>query len=70
MVALREACLTDEHDAARWTQYGALLARVGREDDAAQALRHALWLRRSSGDAARARVTEGLIDRLTYVRAA
>ena len=70
LVTLREACLMDERDASLWTQYGTLLAQVGRVDDAAQALRHALWLRRSAGDAPRARVTERLIDRLSCVRAA
>lgn len=64
LTALREACLLDERDAARWTQYGALLARVGRSQDARAALRHALWLRRSSGDDARARVTAQIIDHL------
>ena len=68
--ALREACLIDERDAARWTQYGAILSRLGRVDDAAQALRHALWLRRAKGDDARARVTAALLGRLEAARAA
>jgi hypothetical protein len=42
--------------------YGALLDRHGRASDARRALKHALWLRRTSGDRARARSTERLLD--------
>lgn len=63
LVVLREACLTDEYDAATWTLYGALLVTEGRVDDGRQALRHAVWLRRRRGDEARVRSTEALLAR-------
>jgi hypothetical protein len=63
LVALREACLVDEYDAATWTLYGALLVHEGRLLDGRQALRHAVWLRRRAGDGARARSTEALLAR-------
>lgn len=64
---LREACLVDEHAAALWTMYGAMLAKLGRREDAAQALRHALWLRHAAGDVAREHSTASFLDRLGYV---
>lgn len=70
MVALREACLRDERCAWVWTLYGAWLTQQGRHDDARHALRHALWLRKASGDAPRARVTQRLIDALGPTSAA
>ena len=63
LVALREACLVDEYDAATWTLYGALLVSEGRLNDGRQALRHAVWLRRRVGDRARVRSTEALLER-------
>ncbi|HEU4412615.1 MAG TPA: hypothetical protein VFS43_45650 [Polyangiaceae bacterium] len=63
LVALREACLVDEYDAATWTLYGALLVHEGRVDDGRQALKHAVWLRRRLGDEARVRSTEALLAR-------
>ncbi|HEU4538025.1 MAG TPA: hypothetical protein VFS00_28085 [Polyangiaceae bacterium] len=63
LVALREACLVDEYDAATWTLYGALLVHEGRVNDGRQALRHAVWLRRRVGDEARVRSTEALLAR-------
>jgi len=70
LVALREACLLDERCAWVWTLYGALLAREGRSGEAQQAYRHALWLRKSSKDMPRARVTQGLLDDLGPASAA
>lgn len=64
---LREACLVDEHSAPLWTMYGAMLAKLGRRDDAAQALRHALWLRHAAGDVAREHSTASFLDSLGYV---
>ncbi len=64
LVALREACVRDEGAAWLWTLYGARLAENGRLSDAEHALRHALWLRRTSGDAPRVRTTQALIDEL------
>jgi Flp pilus assembly protein TadD len=70
LVAIREACLRDDTNAAIWTSYGALLARAARRDDAVVAFSHALWLRRRSHDEARARSTQLLIDRLSLPSAA
>ena len=70
LVALREACLRDERDAALWTLYGALSARHGRDDDARRALRHALWLRKTAGDDARVLSTQALLDALDLSNAA
>ena len=70
LVAIREACLRDDTNAAIWTSYGALLARAARRDDAVVAFSHALWLRRRSHDEARARSTQMLIDRLSLPSAA
>lgn len=70
LAALREACLLDEHCAWVWTLQGAWLARLGRADEAIKLYRHALWLRRSAGDAPRVRSTQHLIDLLGPTRAA
>ena len=61
---LREACLIDEQCAWAWTLHGAWLAQLGRGEDALRTLRHALWLRRSAGDAPRVRSTQRFIDQL------
>jgi Flp pilus assembly protein TadD len=70
VVALREACLRDEGSASLWTIYGAVLVEAGRSDEARQAFRHAIWLRRSAGDAPRVRSTQSLLDRLDAPAAA
>jgi hypothetical protein len=70
LVALREACAREEEAAWLWTLYGAQLARSGRREEAGAALRHALWLRRTSGDAARARSTKAVLDRVLLAHAA
>ena len=67
---LRDACLRHDGAAPLWTQLGALLAAHGRTEEARQALKHALWLRRISGDAPRMRSTQALIDRLILPTAA
>ncbi len=64
LVVLREACLRDEDDATLWTLYGAWLAEDGKNDDARRALKHALWLRNSAGQRAKARVTRALLDKV------
>jgi Flp pilus assembly protein TadD len=70
MLALREACFTSDSDARLWTLYAMSCARAGRSDEAAQALRQALWLRERCDDAPRARVTRALIDRVSEREAA
>jgi predicted Zn-dependent protease len=64
LTALREACARDEEAAWLWTMYGALLASDGKANEAAGAFRHALWLRRTAGDASRVRSTQALLERL------
>jgi Flp pilus assembly protein TadD len=62
--ALREACLLDEQSAWLWTLYGYHLTCAHRLEEARQAFRQALWLRRSSGDERRLRSTQALVARL------
>ncbi|MCC6647045.1 MAG: hypothetical protein IT374_15910 [Polyangiaceae bacterium] len=57
LTALRQACLLEEDCASAWTLYAARLADAGRREDAAQAFRHAIWLRHRDGDLARERAT-------------
>lgn len=64
LVVLREACLRDEESASLWTLYGAWLAEDGKNDEARRAFRHALWLRTSSGEREKARVTRALLESL------
>jgi Flp pilus assembly protein TadD len=54
VVALREACAIDEENAVRWMLLGDVLFRTGKKDDAARAMKQALYLRERQGDRARA----------------
>ena len=58
---LREACNRDASDALLWTLYAVQCMKVGRRDDAAQALKQAVWLRSRDRDEPRARVTRALL---------
>ena len=69
-VALREACMRDESAAALWTLWGVLEAKIGRDAEARRALKHAVWLRRTAGDAKRACSTQALLDHLMVPTAA
>ena len=64
LVVLREACLRDEDNATLWTLYGAWLAEAGKNEDARRALKHALWLRNTAGQPAKARVTRALLGKV------
>lgn len=64
LTTLREACMLDDHCAWLWTLYGVWLGRMGRSEEALRALRHALWLRKSTNDAPRMKSTQRLIDAL------
>ena len=64
MLILREACHAAEDCARLWTLYAAQCMRVGRRDDASDALTRAVWLRERDRDAARAKVTRDLLERL------
>jgi hypothetical protein len=68
MLILREACHAAEDCARLWTLYAAQCMRVGRRDDAADALTRAVWLRERNRDPARAKVTRDLLDRLAQGR--
>lgn len=67
--AIREACLMEEQSAWLWTLYGFILTQRHRISEARQAYRHALWLRKASGDEARARSTQLLLDNLELTSA-
>jgi len=66
IVAMREACLRDDGAAWEWALYGAWLAEAGRTSEAEEAYAHALWLRRKSGDSARARTMQRLLAHLRH----
>lgn len=67
---LRQACMLDEESAAVWTLYAALLAGLGKREEAGTAFRHALWLRHRAGDVARERSTANLAASLGLACAA
>jgi Flp pilus assembly protein TadD len=60
LVLLRQACALDEWRPRSFTLLGVQLARIGRHDEAAQALNQARWLRARAGDGPRAAATERL----------
>jgi Flp pilus assembly protein TadD len=64
LVLLRQACALDEWRARSFTLLAALLAELGRRDEAARAFNQARWLRTRAGDLPRARVTERLAAQL------
>jgi Flp pilus assembly protein TadD len=61
LLALEEACLLTEHDARLWALYAASCWRMRRYDDAARALRQAIFLRAREGDDRRVAVLEELL---------
>jgi hypothetical protein len=61
MLALEEACLVAAHDARLWALYAAGCWRMRRYDDAARALRQAIFLRAREGDDRRVAVLEELL---------
>ena len=64
---LREACQRQASDARLWTLYGVECARLGKRDCAEKALGQAVWLRQRARQTARARTTQGLLERLRLV---
>lgn len=64
MLLLREVCFQESDDARLWTLYGVQCARLGRREDAAQALGQAAWLRERNRDGRRAAVTHALRERV------
>ena len=69
LVLLREACALDEWRPRSWALLGAVLASLGRCEEAAQALRQARWLRLRDGDRARAVVLDRLLQGVTRAAA-
>src|SRR5690349_23527622 len=67
-VALREACALEEQDAARWLWLGDALARMGKRDEAKEAMKQALFLRLQGGEKGKANVIRGLMLHLGRVR--
>ncbi len=61
LLILREAAFRESSDARLWTLYGVECVRMGKRDDAVEALKQAVWLRVRDHDEPRARVTRGLI---------
>ena len=60
-MTLREACGLDEENAARWVMLGDVLFRTGKKEEAARAMKQALFLRNRRGDRAKANVIRRLI---------
>jgi Flp pilus assembly protein TadD len=60
-VTLREACALDERNASRWVMLGDVLFRAGKKDEAARALKQAVYLCEQSGHKAKANVVRRLI---------
>jgi Flp pilus assembly protein TadD len=53
-VVLREACALDEKNAAHWASLGIVLFRMGKREEAAGALKQAVYLRERSGERTKA----------------
>lgn len=70
LVALREACSLEEGCAWVWALYGAYLAEQKRMQEAQQAYRHALWLRKSASDVPRVRSLQHILASLGPTSAA
>jgi Flp pilus assembly protein TadD len=69
ILTLREACSLDEWRARSFTMLGAWLAEARQGAEAAQAIRHACWLRGRAGEPGRARATERLLARFAAAAA-
>lgn len=63
LLTLREACALDEWRARSFALLGAWLIEGRQSVEAAQALRHACWLRGRAGELGRARATASLLAR-------
>ena len=64
LVALREACGLDERHPARWLWLSCVLGLLGKRDEAAQAMKQALYLRQKNGEKGKADVIRGLLLQL------
>jgi cytochrome c-type biogenesis protein CcmH/NrfG len=60
-VTLREACALDESNAARWALLGDVLFRMAKKEEAADALKQAVYLREQAGEKSKATVVRRLI---------
>ncbi len=64
MLVMKEICYRTLDDARLWTIYAVACVRAGRRDEAADALKQALWLRQRDRHADKARVTRELLSGL------
>jgi Tfp pilus assembly protein PilF len=64
MLMLREAAYRAPSEAKLWMHYAVACLRLGRRDEAAQALKQAVWIRKRANDEPRLRVTRALLERL------
>ena len=64
MLILREAAFCAPSNAKLWMHYAVACVRLGRREDAANALKQALWCRKRENDVPRSRVTRALLDGL------
>lgn len=62
MLTLREICHRAPEDARLWTLYAVQCVKVGKRDEAADALKQAAWLRQRDRHDGRARVTRALLE--------
>jgi cytochrome c-type biogenesis protein CcmH/NrfG len=60
-VTLREACALDEANAKRWALLGDVLFSMGKKEEAADALKQAVYLRERAGEKAKANVVRRLL---------
>jgi Flp pilus assembly protein TadD len=63
-VTLREACALDERNPARWVQLGDVLYRMGKREEAADAMKQSVYLREQAGEKSKANVVRRLILKL------
>lgn len=64
MLVMKEICHRVLDDARLWTIYAVACVRAGRRDEAADALKQALWLRQRDRHVDKARVTRELLSGL------
>jgi Flp pilus assembly protein TadD len=70
MLALREATFAASNDARLWARYGVQCWRLRKHEEAADALRQAIWLREREQNDGPARVLRGLLVAIEEGRAA
>lgn len=64
LLTLREICHRTPDDARHWTFYAVQCVKMGKREEAADALKQAAWLRQRDRHDGRARVTRALLARV------